>query len=90
MSKERYVVSTMRPGIYMDDVWKFRDYVLPGDKLTCYVGAPTEKKPEGEIEEEHECTVIQKYPYIALTSKGCFSWAMLTIWNQSILRKARR
>lgn len=86
-----WVSSTeIRGGIPREDVRTFRDYVQPGDKLTCYTGIPTEKRQEGYIEQESRCKVLRKYPHVVLTSKGCFQWTLLTIWNKDILREAQK
>lgn len=36
---------------------------------------------------DSHCRVIKKYPYIALTDQGIFSWAELAYWNLSLLYK---
>lgn len=31
--------------------------------------------------EYSQCRIVKKYPYIAITTKGVFSWAELAYWN---------
>lgn len=86
---KNYIASGPSPQITTDDVAKFRAYVKKGMKLRCMdydycdMGA-------GALEKPNECKVLRKYPYCCLTTKGCYGWNMLTIWNRDVLLEARR
>ena len=84
MSDHFWVRTEPRGGIYLEEVERFRERVQIGDRLTCYTGSPTATASEGKVDQESRCTVQKKYRHIALTSKGCFQWSMLTIWNRHL------
>lgn len=86
MSERHFGDGIVTGGLYPDEIARFRERVRVGDRLTCFTGKPTETSQEGKNEEESRCTVRAKYPYIALTSKGCFQWAMLTLWNRHLAK----
>lgn len=90
MSERHFGDGIVTGGLYPDEIARFREKVQPGDRLTCYTGRPTEKKSEGEVMEESRCTIIKKYPYIALTRSGltetCYQWSMLALWNRHLAK----
>ena len=86
MSERHFGDGIVTGGLYPDEIARFRERIQPGDRLTCFTGKPTETSQEGKNEEESRYTVRAKYPYIALTSKGCFQWAMLTLWNRHLAK----
>lgn len=86
MSERNFGERIVMGGLYPEEVARFRERIQKGDRLTCYTGKPTETKHEGESEEESRCTVLKKYPHIALTTKGCYQWTMLTLWNRHLAK----
>lgn len=86
MNERHFGDGIVTGGLYPDEIAHFRERIRPGDRLTCFTGRSTETKPEDENEEETRCTVKKKYPYIALTSKGCFQWTMLALRNRHLAK----
>lgn len=37
--------------------------------------------------EYSQCRIVKKYPYIAVTTKGVFSWAELAYWNLYLVKQ---
>lgn len=90
MSRTMHGATAMPQGtIFTSDVSAFRAYIKPGVKLRCrefdFVDGGA-----GALEKESICRVIKKYPWCCLTTRGCFGWNMLTIWNRDILQEIRR
>ena len=58
-------------------------------KITCRVPVEyvqVDGKTLERMRDSH-CRVVKKYPYIALTDQGVFSWNDLAYWNLSLLYK---
>ena len=59
------------PAVYtLADRDKLRDGTMLGSKLTAIIA-----------NEPVKVVILQRYPNIAYTSHGCFSWTDLLLWN---------
>lgn len=58
-------------------------------KLACLVPTSYVQIDGKTVEhmEYSQCRILKKYPYIAITTKGVFSWAELAYWNLYLVKQ---
>lgn len=72
--------------ITLKDVAYFRHRIYIGARVRCMI-------LEGDVnnktirEVPSECIIKHKGKHVAMTSKGCMQWTLLTIWNLGLLQE---